>query len=150
MADKKTPLLDLDNLVDSQYVAIDGKSYSMRNQDEVSPLEAHRFKKWGARLDTLINKDDLTEAEEAELEDIPKRLCRQVINAPADVIEALQDWQRMKILATFTKLLQADKQAGATALIDRVEKIVDRMQARETKTGDALSPGSSDSTAENQ
>jgi hypothetical protein len=107
----RKPVLDLDQLVDAPQVSINGTLYSLRTQAEISPLEAHRFRKLGKRLDTLLAQEDLSEQDEQELGDIPKRLCREVLNAPGDVIDGLRDNQRMQIVAAFIKTLSAKPQA---------------------------------------
>jgi hypothetical protein len=114
MSVTRKPVLDLDQLVDAPQVAINGTLYSLRTQGEISPLDAHRFKKLGNRLDVLIGKEDLTEQEEQELEDIPKRLCREVLNAPAEVIGALRSNQLMAVINCFIKTLSSKPEPQAT------------------------------------
>lgn len=110
---KQKLVLDLDALTEAPQVRIDGQLYDLRTKGEFSPLDAHRFKKLGGRMDALVSKEDLSDAEESELEGITARICRDVIDAPEDVLAKLRDSQRMRIISTFVETLSETSQPAA-------------------------------------
>jgi len=112
MADQ---MFNLDELVEGPTVSIDGQAYPLAGPHALSPLEMYRNLKAARRLQALIDKAELTEAEEAELGQIPDQVCRAVLDAPDAVHARLTDRQRMKVIELFSTLSRAPHQAPAGA-----------------------------------
>lgn len=109
MATEKKPVLDLDVFEERTTVKIGGKSFELRNLEEFAPIDMHRIAKKGRRLDALMKKadagDELTDAEELELEQLPLELSQKVI-ASGDPT-TLDDAQRWRLCQSFTTALEA-------------------------------------------
>jgi len=103
MADQKIPrpVLNLDTLIANRSVIIDGKEYDLFDPEMLSPIDGHRLKICGRRLMALLDQDGLSPDEEAELERIPDKVCRAVLDAPAEIHERLTTRQRMAIVEAF-------------------------------------------------
>lgn len=107
MGTDKQVLLDLSTLTERKQITIDGVAFEMRDPDEFSILDNHRFARMGKRLDALMNKDALSEAEEKELADTLDRLAQKILDAPDSVHARLRDNHRLQIIRTFTQLQRA-------------------------------------------
>lgn len=110
------PILNLDSLVDRQTVRIDAQEYELLTVDLLPPLDAHRLSRCANRIGVLMAQADLTEAEEAELDDLPKRMCRLLLVAPDEVQQRLTQRHRMAIVATFLTPPQPTRPLGSDAL----------------------------------
>lgn len=93
-------ILNLDSLVDRPTIIIGEKEYWLLTLDILPPLDAHRLQRWGERVTALMDKPVLTADEEAELKQLPDRMCRMVLEAPEDVLATLSDRVRMLIAET--------------------------------------------------
>ncbi len=103
------PILNLDSLVDRPTVVINGQEYELLTTDILPPLDLHRFSRYSTRIGVLMAKVDLTAEDEAELDDLPRRMCRMVLEAPDGIHDALTQKQRMKIVESFIAPLQPDR-----------------------------------------
>lgn len=99
------PILDLDTFADRPTVLIDGTEYELLTHSLLSPLDGHRMSTAYARISELMEKAALTPEEEHELEALPDRMCRMVLEAPEEVHVKLTKKQRMAILSTFSTVL---------------------------------------------
>lgn len=97
-----TPILNLD-IFDGSVVRIDGLEFPLLSADLVPPIDGHRLMKYGRRLDALGSRPELTPEEEAELTELPDKMCRLILVAPPDVLAALTDRQRTAIISTFLR-----------------------------------------------
>lgn len=112
---KKKPLLDLDSLLERPLVSVDGVPYELVTPDELTIVEHRRLLKLGQRLEALESKEDPTEADEQEHQEVLGALCRKVLVAPASVIEGLSRANRASIALAFSQLrmMTALRMAGA-------------------------------------
>lgn len=94
------PILDLDSLVDRPTVVIGGKEYWLITLDIMPPLDTHRLQRGMQRVAALLAQADLSADDEKELETLPDRLCRMVLDAPDDVHLGLSNRTRMLIAET--------------------------------------------------
>jgi hypothetical protein len=115
MATLKTPILDLDTLVDRPVVKIDGHEYELLTHDLLAPIDGHRMSRSYARIGVLLDQPTLSDDEERELEALPDRMCRLVLDAPDPIHAALTSKQRMAILSTFSNVLPLRPRAESTA-----------------------------------
>ena len=105
MADtKQAPLLTLDTLVDRRTVVIDGTPYDLLNAGEMSILDYHRIGKMGAKVEEMMNADDLDEAQVVILKKTLDALCRALLVAPDEVHVKLSDNHRLAVVGVFTDL----------------------------------------------
>jgi len=141
MATTPVPVLSLDSLADLPVVVINDTPYELLTTEVLTPINGHRLARLGRRELALRDKVDLTPDEEAELERLPGQMCRLVLDAPAEVIDALTDLQRMKVLQTF---LTGPRLMALLAEATRRVEAVSETPA--TSTGDTLPAGSPDST----
>lgn len=95
------PVLDLDTLADRPTVRINGKDYRLWSVDLLPPLDNHKVRKLLKRNEVLARQDDLTKAEEKELEKILDEICRIVLDAPEAVQKKLTAKQRAEIIQAF-------------------------------------------------
>ena len=122
MADPKAspevPLLDLDTLLHRPTVRIDGVSYELRTEDEMSIVESHEVTQQGKRLDKLLGQETLSDPDKKTLVALLDTLCRRVLLAPDDVHAKLRDPQRGRISKLF---FQSASGVGSKldALLDR-------------------------------
>jgi hypothetical protein len=94
-------LLDLDKLYDRNIVRINGTEYQLRTNEELPPLTCNRLAADGVRVNTLANKQPISDTEKRELTDLPLRICLAVLIAPAAVIKKLKDEQRWSVCQAF-------------------------------------------------
>lgn len=110
-------ILHLDSLANRPVVVIDGKEYEILMQQMLPPLDSHRVVRIYARGEALMEAAltrDLSAEEEAELAAIPDRICRLVLVAPEEVHAALEDRQRMAIVAAFNQVLPMEPSTEST------------------------------------
>ncbi|MDP2131959.1 MAG: hypothetical protein U0975_09970 [Erythrobacter sp.] len=139
MADlTKTPLLDLDTLIERPFITIDGRRFEIRSPSELSVVESHRFGRWGNRIEALTAEDG--DAAEAELNDLIARVSKGIlIDVPDTVFDKLSGANRWAIIDVFTGLLWREKLKVAGAMTIAAGDVPDWMQSR---TGASSSPGS--------
>jgi hypothetical protein len=109
-----TPVLDLDNLTPHAAVRIGGATVEMRTVEMLPPIERHRLFKMGRRIAALEAKaesEDLSEAEEKELEDNPAQMCRLILRADDAVVAQMTPDQRVEVLAAFLNPSRMTRQA---------------------------------------
>lgn len=115
MADKKEPVLSLDTLVEHRCVVIDGVAYDLVNVSEISILDYHRLGKRAARVEQLMNGDELDESQVAELCDHMAWICAFVLCAPEEILRKLSDNQRLAVMQAFIELQRGETLPAAPA-----------------------------------
>jgi hypothetical protein len=139
-------LLDLDTLVERQFITIDGAPFSLRSPSELSVIESHRFGRWGQRIEALTGEDG--EAAEAELDALVAKVSRAVlVDVPDDVFDKLPGAQRWAIIDLFTGLLLREKLKVAGAMMAATGEVP---AAILNQIGASSFPGSSGFTAARQ
>jgi len=97
-------VLDLDHpRPNTPFIKIDGVDFTMLEAHLLPPLKSHRMLSYSRRLDVLVTKDTLTDEDQAELEGLPEKMCRLVLQAPDEVHAKLNDEQRMAIVSSFLR-----------------------------------------------
>jgi hypothetical protein len=86
-----TPILDLDTLANRPVVIFEEREYWLRTPEILPPLKSYTLKKTIDRLAELETQKDLSDDEQKELQHIPDRLCRLVLDAPDEVHAKLSD-----------------------------------------------------------
>jgi hypothetical protein len=86
-----TPILDLDTLANRPVVTFKGKEYWLRTPEILPPLQSYKLKKTFEKAAELEGKAELSQDEQTELQHIPDRLCRLVLDAPEEVLAELSD-----------------------------------------------------------
>ena len=134
MAASPPPLLDLNKLVERPRIAIDGQLYDLAAPAELSVIDRHRVTSKCRRFEHLMQKDQLDELEEIEL-DAQLRGASEIVlkHVPHDVIDKLNDDQLLQVLEVFSMLSLRNRLKSAAAAIGN-------------RTGESLSPGSNGST----
>ena len=101
----RTPILNLDTLVERAVVRIDGTDYELLNPGELSVLDFHKIGKRAERVEAMLKEEgDLSEDQVVTLTEALDALCRLVLRAPAEVHARLSDTQRLKVTQAFTVL----------------------------------------------
>lgn len=139
------PLLDLSTLAeeDRPTVQIDGVAYPFRRVSELSVLSYDWVARTGAWFESLKQREDFSEAEEQDVSQRLRRLVRLVLDAPAPVIDKLQEIQVMAVCMAFIALPEMIPQTpGATRKGFRV-----RRKTTHRSTGANSSRRSSGTTA---
>ncbi len=98
MAASKT--FSLDSLIGIP-VAINGTVYRLLTASMTPLLKAKRIDALWQRYGELAGKESLTDDEQKEFESLPDTVCRLVLRAPDAVHEALDDDQRVALIAAF-------------------------------------------------
>ena len=134
MADR-APLLNLDSLTEHPTVVIDDVQYALTPPDCLPILSYHRIHRRGPRLFELFGKvnEDLTDAEGQELEQILDELCREVLEAPAEVHTRLTDVNRMAIYQAFLELPLTGLQMVGRATTEATTETKKRTGARSSR-----------------
>lgn len=102
MAQTTTQSKDLiDQLLDYKVVTLGDKKFEVLNQDALNLLDFRWLLRKLPRLNEIWEKDDPTTEEKAEFSELLKRFCRMILNAPAEVHETLNDFQRKQVLDFF-------------------------------------------------
>ncbi len=137
MADRHSvPLLTLDSLTDRPVIVIKGQEYLLITNALLPPLDAHRVQRMSLRIEALMQQETLTTEEEQELDTIPDKMCRVVLEAPDDVQAGLTNRQRMDIIGTFA--------TAPTLMPGMRERLMPTTPDR--SIGETLSPDSSPAT----
>lgn len=107
------PVLNLDTLLPSATVRIDGIKHELRSADQLSLLELRRFEQLRRQMNLLLAKDELSAEDEAHVSRLADQQCRIVLGAPADVHARLTDVQRMHVISAFLELPGRTRQGTA-------------------------------------
>ncbi len=103
--DSKTPVLEINTLLPKDVIAIDGVTYELIRPDQfLSLFDYSRYERLFNRVVELTTKDDVTDAEEVELNAAVDRMARMVWRAPAEVHDQLTPRQRMQVVTAFLRL----------------------------------------------
>lgn len=94
-------VLDLDKPTNEPAVLIDGTAYRLITFGNIPPLDHHRLLTAARRVDALLSQEQLSSDEEAELEVLPDRMCRLVLDAPDTVHGKLTSHQRAAVVQVF-------------------------------------------------
>lgn len=138
------PVLVLDTLdpIERPYLTINGERFDYAVPGDFGIVELNRIDQMSAELDRLQASapDDgpLPPKVAARLTEVLELLARQVIRAPASVIAALTDVQRLAVLKSFT---------AASTWAGRAKPKPNRATRRARRTGATSSRGSRASTA---
>lgn len=103
------PTPDITTIVERPTLRIDGVTYTLRHPDEL-PYLAYRNKAGVyTRVNALFSKaregDDLSDAEEQELEAILPGLVKSLLFAPDEVLAKLTTEQRVMVVGYFSQLV---------------------------------------------
>lgn len=94
----RSPLLDLNDLCSDNTVLIKGQTYALIPRMQLAPLTLRKLGRLAKRSEELTQRDEeLTSEEEKELEALPDRICRIILDAPDDVQAGLTERERMRI-----------------------------------------------------
>lgn len=101
------PLLELSSTFDRHFVTVDGERYDLKNPAEMSIFDQYQVAKMSEQLHTMLAEagDDITEETASAVQEALHRICRQILIAPADVQERLNDNHRFLLVQSFTQLL---------------------------------------------
>jgi hypothetical protein len=94
-------LLDLNKLVDRNFIIIDGERYDLKTNDELPPITINTLGLKVARVFELQNKQPITDDERTELTGLPRQICDEVLIAPKEVIDKLTPEQRWSVCLGF-------------------------------------------------
>lgn len=103
MAD--TSILDLATETDRPIVTIDSIGYQLRTSRDLSLNDFKFLERVSPRVGALMQRDTLTKKEDQELSGRLKEITERALVAPAEVLAALTDIQRVLIFKVFTELL---------------------------------------------
>lgn len=81
-------------------VQVFGKTYRLRERNELSLAQDARLRRTARELGTLLDAAetrDLSSEEEQQLERVSREACALALDAPADVVARLTDYQRYQI-----------------------------------------------------
>lgn len=124
------PVLSLSTVVDRHTIKIDGKSYELRNPDELTWLayrqKANDFREVGK----LLQVKRRTKAQEAALDRLLPPLVEKLVIAPKPVLAKLRPEHQFAIVTVFSTLLVADLRTRAGA-----KTAHGRSRVSTTKTG---------------
>lgn len=96
-------VLDLSTEFERPVVRIDGADYEMRAPEEFSLDQIHELGTLGKRLERLMGKDQLKDAERDDLRQIATDMASTVmIDIPRELMVKLSDVAKMKIAQAFT------------------------------------------------
>lgn len=110
-------ILDLDALVDRPTVLIrsaahpDGRHYEMRRPDEFGVLEHQRFQtlvRDRSKIEQIPADDQLTEKQAKLLTSTLDRIVDMILTDAGDVLGALSDMQKARIVEAFVGLIEGD------------------------------------------
>lgn len=96
-------VLDLSKPLPGLPVQIDDQTYTVIAPRMLPPITSHRFLGQLRRLDRLLEQETLSDDEQRDLEALPDRLCRLILDAPEDVHARLTDAHRMAIVNLFVQ-----------------------------------------------
>lgn len=126
-------VLTLDTMEpDRDFIEIDGKSYSLRGDGELSLTELARIRRASKKVVEKGLDIDSTEEEMGEVEGFSNQMLAIIlIDLPSEVRDKLTATQKLQVVQAFTTVASL-KRAGA--------------KAEESRTGEGSSQGSADST----
>lgn len=106
------PLLKLDVVEESTVpIEIGGSTYRMfKSPRKTVARRLRKFTQLQNRAVELDEKDELTDAEEAEYIDCLVRACRMICDVPVEVLQKLNDAQLQAIMAGFSMLQAGSRQ----------------------------------------
>jgi hypothetical protein len=93
--------LNLDDPASDRMILVDGARYPFLRPNELPPLDARRFMVLSRRLDALIGQEQLAEADETELEHLPRQMVGLIVRAPAEVLDRLTGAQQSRVVSAF-------------------------------------------------
>ncbi len=103
---KKKPLLELDTLVEPQFVRIDGQNYEVRPLASLTVLEDHKLRKNAGLVGEI--GENASDEDVARVGEILDETCRAIVRGvPNDVFARLTVSQKIAILGAFSSLLPA-------------------------------------------
>lgn len=101
MSVEKKPL-NLDTFVSRHSVVIDGHSYLMRNQHELSVVTLRRLQLLGERIDAIEHLEAPTSADDAEYLAVTREFVATVLmDLPAEVLKKLEIGHTTAIVLDF-------------------------------------------------
>lgn len=109
-------LLNIDTLVERDYVTIDGQPYELRNPGELTLLEQARLGRRGEEMEALrqaMSERGPSDDEIARVTAVLEEMVRLVLLAPPEVIERLQEPHKHAIIGAFTAPQREAKAAPA-------------------------------------
>ena len=126
-------VLTLDTMEpDRDFIEIDGKSYSLRGDGELSLTELARIRRASKKVVEKGLDIDSTEEEMGEVEGFSNQMLAIIlIDLPSEVRDKLTATQKLQVVQAFTTVASL-KRAGA--------------KAEESRTGEGSLQGSEDST----
>lgn len=96
------PVITLTTQPTRHHVNIDGQLYPLRSQEALTIRELHRMEQYRARLVPLATRTDLSEAEEAGIDEAIRGLCALAVpDVPAATLEALGHQGRSALASLF-------------------------------------------------
>lgn len=107
---KKTPLLDLSTSQDREFILIDTRKCEMRGKHEFSFTDYHRITSIGKTIQKMFDMDrELSEDEASEMKDKLNNVMQFIlVDTPIEVLDKINDTQKLEIITAFSKLLSAD------------------------------------------
>jgi hypothetical protein len=120
MADHTAPgkaVLDFSTIVTGLPIRIDGELYEIRHPDSLPLGVIKRLEAQAPVLGALLQRTDLTKAEEQDASALLRQMVSDVMNAPEDVQQRLHEQHRLMVLEAFTQLRATKNQTtpGANA-----------------------------------
>jgi len=120
-----------EKLIDEIAVNIDGQQFFVRNPDAIPALDHMYIDRSIRRFGALLEKDENTDDEKAEVSRILKRICGAILDAPSEEQAKLNDQQRLKIVDFFVPRLFLQVAGKKTQQTE---------SSSEKPTGEKLSP----------
>ena len=115
---ERPAVLEIETLLPKDVVKVDGVKYELRQPDQLLSLfDYTRFERLLDRVLELTSKDEITPAENDELERAADRMTRIVLDAPEAVHAKLTPRQRMKVIMSFHRLPTTNEQTPAAKVV---------------------------------
>lgn len=104
---KKNPVLKLSTTHDRDFIMIDDLRCDIRGKDELSIVDYHRISSLGKKIQKTFDVEkELSEDEISELQEtLDKTIVFILSDAPEDVLNKINDTQKLEIILAFTELL---------------------------------------------
>ena len=115
-------VLKLDDLVDRAIVRIGETPYEMKNAEELSILDFHAIGKHGQKVARLMATPDLSDDDVTTLHSALRVLVAIILIAPPEILDRLNDMQRVAIAETFTRLQDEKNLKTATPTVEQSEE----------------------------
>lgn len=130
-----TPVLDLKTSIERAKIKIDGELYEVLAPEELAVGDRHRVLAAGRRVDELLAKASLSDAEDSELGRIVHELSdRIMVGVPHDLRARLADGHRLDVLSLFFALL-LNRSLGAVGMASRLSGESRRPRSNKSKGG---------------